>query len=447
MPFDREPETVEESVGDFDLISTLRNNVSTGNQSVEAIFSTVASASRVMSGADGTALAVDTKGMMVCQARSGSIAPGVGTSMSRESGISGECLRTATMLVCHDTFCDPRVDAEVCEHLGIRSVVAVPLLEGTRAIGILEAFSAQPNAFDGDALSSLRALAEIAQIAHLRRQPALPAPPPMLPVPASRPTKYIPRAFTPEELSPQRGEKNRKLVWSVAAISVGLLLIFAVAWWAWHTPDETTGSTQTAHAAPAVETAAPKPLAIQVLPKPAPGVSGKHSSSRQDQDIVLKNAADVQPVDESTETATNAPASTPTRTTVKDSEATVVEAPSVSLAAPDNPEQLARLTSVQPQLPARGPVVSQGVVQPVLTHRVDASYPMQARTQRLSGKVTLLATIAADGSVRNLTVVNGSPILAAAAKNAVQQWHYKPATLNGTPIDVQKEITFLFEQP
>src|SRR5215471_19163553 len=109
MPFDREPETVEESVGDFDLISTLRNNVSTGNQSVEAIFSTVASASRVMSGADGTALAVDTKGMMVCQARSGSIAPGVGTSMSRESGISGECLRTATMLVCHDTFCDPRV--------------------------------------------------------------------------------------------------------------------------------------------------------------------------------------------------------------------------------------------------------------------------------------------------------------------------------------------------
>jgi hypothetical protein len=129
MPFDREPETVEESVGDFDLISTLRNNVSTGTQSIEAIFNTVASASRVMSGADGTALAVETKGTMMCRARSGSIAPGVGTSMSRESGISGECLRTATMLVCHDTFCDPRVDAEVCEQLGIRSVVAVPLME------------------------------------------------------------------------------------------------------------------------------------------------------------------------------------------------------------------------------------------------------------------------------------------------------------------------------
>lgn len=448
MPFDRPAATVEEALGDFDLIGTLRNNVSTGTQTVEAIFNTVASASRVMSGADGTALAIETKGMIVCRARSGSIAPGVGSSMSRESGISGECLRTASMLVCHDTLCDPRVDAEVCEQLGIRSVVAVPLLEGTRGIGILEAFSARPNAFDGDALSSLRALAEIAQIGHLREQPSH-LPPPLPPVPAPRPAKYVPRSFTAEELVPEDGETKRNHLWLVAVIAVGLFLTVAVAWWSWHTPDETGSNTQTAHAAAAVETTTPKPLALQVLPKPAPGFSGKHSSSHADSrpDIVLQNAAELQPVEQpSTDIAALPPATTPRRT-AKDPEPSVVEAPSVSVATPTDPEQLAHLTSVQPRLPTGGPVVSQGVVQPVLVHRVDATYPLQARSQRLSGKVTLLATIATDGTIRNLTVVNGSPILALAAKNAVQQWRYRPATLNGTPIDVQKEITFLFEQP
>ena len=422
-----------------------------------------------MSGADGTALAVDTKGLMMCRARSGSIAPSVGTSMSRESGISGECLRTATMLVCHDTLVDSRVDSEVCAQLGIRSVVAVPLLEGTRAIGILEAFAARPNAFDGEALSSMRALAEIAQIAYLREHPTAPAPPvaavsvppiatvsglpvaavASLPaVPALRPSKYVPRTFTAEELSSVTGGFNKNRLWKMGVAVVAVLATAAVAWWAWHTPDETTGSVQTAHAAAKVEMAAttPKPLAIQLLPKPAPGTTGKRSTPHSD--VALQNAAELEPVGRpSTEVASAAPTTTSTRpTTIRDSEP-APEAPSVSVATSANPDQLAGLTSVRAQLPAGGPIVSQGVIEPVLLHKVDATYPMQARTQRLSGRVTLMATIGTDGNVHNLTVVNGSPILAAAAKTAVEHWHYRPAALNGTPIEVQKEITFLFEQP
>lgn len=461
LPLDREPATVEEFVHEFDLIATLRDNVSSGAQSVESIFATVANASRVMSGADGTALAVDTNGLMVCRARSGSMSPSVGSSMSRESGISGQCLRNATMLVCHDTLVDSRVDAEVCAQLGIRSVVAVPLLEGAQAIGILEAFAARPNAFDGEALSSMRSLAEIAQIAYLREHPSAPAPPvtalaappvaavtaPPPAVPAPRPTKYIPRTFTREELAPLTGGLNKSLLWKGALAVVALLVTAAVAWWAWHTPDETTSSVQTAHAAAKVEAASTKPLAIQVLPKPAPGTTSRRSTSHSDNS--LQNAAELEPVRQpATETASTAlTTTTPTRTTtVRDSEP-APEPPSVSVVASANPDQLTGLTSIQPQLPAAGPPVSKGVVEPVLLHKVDATYPMQARTQRLSGKVTLVATIGADGNVHNLTVMTGSPMLAAAAKTAVQQWRYRPATLNGNPIDVQKEITFLFEQP
>jgi outer membrane biosynthesis protein TonB len=44
-------------------------------------------------------------------------------------------------------------------------------------------------------------------------------------------------------------------------------------------------------------------------------------------------------------------------------------------------------------------------------------------------------------------VIKGSPLLAEAAKAAVRQWHYRPATLNGNAIVVQKEISFVFILP
>ena len=126
-PPDSEEATVEESPSDLDLVSVLREAAASGSQPLEAIADAVANAARVLSGADGTALGLETKGMIVCRARSGDIAPPIGAPISSESGISGECLRTATMLVCHDAMTDARVDTEVCRSLGIRSVAAVPV--------------------------------------------------------------------------------------------------------------------------------------------------------------------------------------------------------------------------------------------------------------------------------------------------------------------------------
>jgi protein TonB len=112
-----------------------------------------------------------------------------------------------------------------------------------------------------------------------------------------------------------------------------------------------------------------------------------------------------------------------------------------------NAEQLAQLTSIPTQLPSGGPRVSEGVVEPTLIHKIAPGYPMQARTERISGKVTLSATIGTDGSVGEITVVSGSPILAEAAQQAVRQWRYHPAMLNGSPIAIQKQIMFLFTLP
>jgi len=449
-PLDSEPATVEESPSDLDLVSILREAAVSGSQPLSAIADAVADAARVLSGADGTALGLESRGIIVCRARSGRIAPPIGAPISTESGISGECLRTATMLVCHDAMTDPRVDAEVCRSLGIRSVAAVPVRGPGTAAGILEAFAARPNAFDGAALGSLRDLALIAETAYMRevRDHGLVA----RPVPTfTSPTTYPTPPLATEDILDGLSEPSKRRLWYVGGVAVLLLLAVAVAWWSWHVPaDEATIGGQSVHAA-AAEPAHPQPVR-ENAPKPGPGVPTTRSDRSRPQ-IVL-NAADLKPIEvrpdsSSTSETPSVPAeSTPTPSTKKtDSEASVIEPPSVELAASVNSEELARLTSIPTQLPSAGPRVSEGVVEPTLIHKIAPSYPMQARTERISGKVVLSAMIGADGSVAEIAVVSGSPILAEAAKEAVRRWHYHPAMLNGSPIAIQKQIMFLFTLP
>ena len=82
-----------------------------------------------------------------------------------------------------------------------------------------------------------------------------------------------------------------------------------------------------------------------------------------------------------------------------------------------------------------------------LIRRVDPVYPAQAREKRLAGPVTVEATIAENGSVRTVKVVSGTALLADSAADAVRQWRYKPATLNGKAIEAQKQITVVFKLP
>jgi protein TonB len=63
---------------------------------------------------------------------------------------------------------------------------------------------------------------------------------------------------------------------------------------------------------------------------------------------------------------------------------------------------------------------------------------------RIQGLVVLQATIGKDGSVENLHVISGHPLLAPAAIRAVQQWRYKPYYLNGEPVEVETYINVNF---
>jgi protein TonB len=75
---------------------------------------------------------------------------------------------------------------------------------------------------------------------------------------------------------------------------------------------------------------------------------------------------------------------------------------------------------------------------------VPPDYPLLARQMKVQGAVSLQALISRDGSIQELQILSGPAILAAAAREAVKQWHFKPYLQNGQPVETQARITVNF---
>jgi len=437
------------------LLGVLRQAVSAGTLSTEAVLNAIADAARVLSGAHGTAIASRVNGIVVCRARSGEIAPELGAPLNTDSGISGECLRTAAILVCKDSSTDERVDPEVCRALGIRSVVVVPLRGPKGMLGILEAFSENANAFEEEQINWLRALGEITETAFERERRVPPTPA------ASRPALFAPpsvkaqdsgRAVTAARLFDKR-------YWILGAVAVVLLLTALVVRLSWRqTGAEIAASEPHPQLVTTAQAAAAKMPDRAVLLKPDATIPIRKSDRSQTKDL-LQKASGIEPAEERSKSST--PARTTSSKTAPAMDTNAADAPakpagpiaevdtppSIDISTSDSTAELVRLASASTPMPSFGATVSQGVVDAKLTHKVDPLYPAQARSQGLTGSVVLEAVIGGDGSIRKVNIVSGPAMLADAAKTAVQRWRYSPALLDGKPVETQKQITVVFRLP
>ena len=79
-----------------------------------------------------------------------------------------------------------------------------------------------------------------------------------------------------------------------------------------------------------------------------------------------------------------------------------------------------------------------------LIRKVQPAYPSLARNVRVQGPVVLEAIISKAGTMENLRLISGHPMLVAAALEAVSQWRYRPYILNGEPVEVETQITVNF---
>jgi TonB family protein len=79
-----------------------------------------------------------------------------------------------------------------------------------------------------------------------------------------------------------------------------------------------------------------------------------------------------------------------------------------------------------------------------VTVSVPPDYPLLARQMKVQGAVSLQALISKDGTIQELQILSGPGILAAAAREAVMQWHFKPFLQNGQPVETRARITVNF---
>jgi protein TonB len=92
-----------------------------------------------------------------------------------------------------------------------------------------------------------------------------------------------------------------------------------------------------------------------------------------------------------------------------------------------------------------GPVrISSGVAASIAIEQALPLYPAIAKEAHVQGTVVLAATISKSGTVDNLRVVSGPPLLRQAALNAVSQWRYHPYLLNGEPVAVETTVNVVF---
>ncbi len=94
--------------------------------------------------------------------------------------------------------------------------------------------------------------------------------------------------------------------------------------------------------------------------------------------------------------------------------------------------------------PVDVPVVAEKDAKP--TKSVMPEYPSQANQANVRGAVMLKVLVGTDGKVKSSTVVQGHPLLDQTAKDAVQQWEFKPYLVNGKPSEFETNVVVNFRQ-
>jgi TonB family protein len=85
------------------------------------------------------------------------------------------------------------------------------------------------------------------------------------------------------------------------------------------------------------------------------------------------------------------------------------------------------------------------LIAPVATQKVDPAYPIELMRQNVEGTVTLHAVIRSDGTVGEVSVLQGvDDRLDEYARNALARWHFQPATKNGNAVPLEAVVRIPF---
>jgi TonB family protein len=102
-------------------------------------------------------------------------------------------------------------------------------------------------------------------------------------------------------------------------------------------------------------------------------------------------------------------------------------------------QQVSSAEKPQAQVPAE-------VMEKLLVHKVEPTYPAEARKDNLQGIIALDIVVGRDGSVVSMRALNGPEILARATMDALRWWKFEPYRVNGEPAVVETTVAVEFKR-
>ncbi|MBZ5615411.1 MAG: TonB family protein [Acidobacteriia bacterium] len=413
--------------------------------------------------AGSAALALARDDELVCRAATGPLAPDLGVPLSTRDGLSGACLQTHQPQLSVDTEFDPRVDPAVSRHLGIRSILIVPVLDRNdrdrndkdrddkgpsdqqaQVTGILEAFSTSPAAFSDSDQKLLEGFAEEcarirrAAIELSRRPPAAPVAPPEIAAPEFKTSALVPPTFSlPDGIGsslPARrpASKPRTLeAWSLVLGTLAILAALGFSFLIGSRIGLLRTSASPAPPAPAPTISKPGELAKSAaVTKSARTRKTKTVAPATDELVVYEKGKVIfrlKPTPAKPDRTQRQPTNP---IAAKRSSDAIVEASSTTKVAPSHTVWLA---------PAQA--------ETRLLTRTEPQYPPEAIAAHRAGNVVLEVHVAEDGSVSSVRTLSGDPALAASATEAVRHWRYQPYRRHDHPAQFQTDVTLSFTLP
>ena len=434
--------------------------------------------------ATAAALALLRGDQMVCRAATGLHAPDLGIPLDTRDGLSGACLRTRAPQLSSDTENDSRIDPSISRRQGIRSMLIVPVFDHEAMgpdhrpplTGVLEVFSPLPDTFTHQSQILLSDFGdECARICRVAEQ--LKTRPPAEVIPLDADIVDSDPASEGTGATPVRFENSREFVWSgenepvqtpgaeilpakyavdpaahttpprqpyeAWTLILGALVILAAAGFSFiigsrvgwlraspevvsSQPASTTANSQPA-SSPAQSAPMHKDSAKPKAASPEADGAAKSPSASSDQLVVYdknKVVFRMGPTQSGERTQSTPPAGETSK-----------------------PESALAKSIPSPARPLHSIWLAPAQAESRLINRVEPQYPPDALADHRAGDVTLEVHVAEDGTVSSVRTLNGDPLLAAAAAEAVRNWRYQPYRANNQPSKFQTDVTLTFSLP
>jgi TonB family protein len=475
--------------GEFDLVELAEKFAAHGGGQVspqvsvdlalDLVLNQIAEQACLATPASGAAIVLARDGEWVCRASAGDNSPNLGARLDAAVGLSGACIKMRQAQRCDDALSDPRADAEASRNLGVRSIMILPLLQGDELAGLFEVFSPNPSVFGERDQRTLEALSRLVLTSLQRASEPSATVPAMVEASIEKNVSAVSLAastlsgdnaqpsssnlYDSDEIVPPSTENGSTrginlLTWILGtAVLVGALFLAAVA-------RERLVGRRFAARGPA-PSASSAPVSRRSNQNPPAGRTSREAAASSTSTNQAKTTESSRPTPSELSSAVPAAAAAHSRGSPPPGMLMVyqngkeifrlpptVETSGAANQVDPNRTQTAREKGTERQSrpvikPAAIYEMSPEEAESNLLRRVEPDYPEQARQQQIQGTVLLDVQAGRDGSIQEVKLLSGEPLLADAAIAAVKQWRFRPRKINGLPVEMQTKVTLNFKLP